>query len=143
MWECEHQGSCSSPCGAPCSRLPCNLRCKKPLPCGHRCPTVCGEACPSAEFCQECGSKKATVVDYINMSEYADQDLNRDPVIVLSCGHMFAISTLDGHVVAADDPSIVLCRPSFVHSFIHCVHYVLLARGWIKFTKRPRWTRLL
>jgi hypothetical protein len=99
IWACKHQGKCVLPCGAPCSRLPCNLRCSKLLQCGHRCPTVCGEACPSVEFCQVCGSKKSAVVDYINMSTFADQDLSRDPIIALSCGHIFAISTLDGHMV--------------------------------------------
>jgi hypothetical protein len=33
------------PCGAPCDRLPCNLRCEKKLRCGHRCPGLCGEVC--------------------------------------------------------------------------------------------------
>ena len=96
---CKHQGKCVLPCGAPYSRLPCNLRCSKLLQCGHRCPTVRGEACPSVEFCQVCGSKKSVVVDYINMSTFADQDLSKDPIIALSCGHIFAISTLDGHMV--------------------------------------------
>lgn len=34
---------------APC-RAPCNERCSKVLRCRHRCPGLCGEACP-AEAC--------------------------------------------------------------------------------------------
>jgi hypothetical protein len=44
-WSCSHQGACSLPCGAPCDRLPCNVRCEKKLKCGHRCPGLCGDAC--------------------------------------------------------------------------------------------------
>lgn len=44
-WSCSHQGACSLPCGAPCDRLPCNMRCEKTLKCGHRCPGLCGEVC--------------------------------------------------------------------------------------------------
>lgn len=31
-------------------------------------------------------------------SSYRDADLNSDPVIVLSCGHLFTVESLDGHV---------------------------------------------
>ena len=50
-WECEHEGECDLPCGAPCNRLPCDQRCNKILACGCRCPSLCGEECPSPEFC--------------------------------------------------------------------------------------------
>lgn len=50
-WRCEHQGPCLLPCGVPCDRLPCNERCSKALACGHRCPGLCGEACPPRRFC--------------------------------------------------------------------------------------------
>lgn len=46
QWECKHVGRCQAPCGAPCTRIPCNERCEKMLLCGHRCPSICGEACP-------------------------------------------------------------------------------------------------
>jgi hypothetical protein len=42
--------------GAPCSRLPCNLRCEEILECGHLCPGVCGENCPTSKFCELCAS---------------------------------------------------------------------------------------
>jgi hypothetical protein len=74
-------------------------RCTKNLPCGHRCPSLCGEECPSLGYCQECcdDDKKSAVVDHIEMAEYGDHDVNKDPVVVLPCGHFFSTSTLDGH----------------------------------------------
>lgn len=30
--------------------------------------------------------------------ELTEEDLNEDPLIVLSCGHAFQMSTLDGHM---------------------------------------------
>lgn len=55
------QGKCDLPCGAPCSRLPCDKRCCKELSCGHQCPGICGEVCPSERFCIHCGDADLTV----------------------------------------------------------------------------------
>ena len=96
VWTCDHQGECTLPCGAPCVRLPCDQRCQKPLPCGHQCPGVCGEICPSADYCQVCGKKGNELVDIIGGADYAQVDVNVDPVCVLPCGHFYCISTLDG-----------------------------------------------
>jgi hypothetical protein len=49
-WSCSHRGSCILPCGAPCTRLPCDRRCSEVLSCGHRCPSLCGEKCPVASY---------------------------------------------------------------------------------------------
>ena len=100
-WACPHgKGKCHSPCGAPCDRLPCNERCSRKLDCGHQCPSVCGETCPTKGFCHQCGEpdKLKQMADLISRDDYKDVDVNADPVIVLSCGHVFTISTLDGHV---------------------------------------------
>lgn len=99
QWSCVHQGPCPAPCGAPCSRLPCNERCSKILECGHQCPSVCGEPCPTKTFCHQCGGKGELkqMADLVMREDYADVDVNVDPVIVLGCGHVFTISTLDGH----------------------------------------------
>ncbi|RIB01361.1 hypothetical protein C2G38_1013271 [Gigaspora rosea] len=42
-WKCKHKGACNLPCGVPCNRLPCNLRCEKRLYCGHQCFGLCGK----------------------------------------------------------------------------------------------------
>lgn len=121
-WKCDHGiGQCPLVCGAPCSRLPCNMvsileinacivyknlshklvtakRCTKSLKCGHQCPSLCGEVCPSASFCQVCGQKKSEIVDMICLSAFGDHDVSTDPVICLPCGHFYAMSTLDGHL---------------------------------------------
>ena len=57
-WECIHQGRCELSCGVPCYRLPCNERCDKVLECGHNCAGVCGEICPSKDFCVDCSPEK-------------------------------------------------------------------------------------
>lgn len=86
------------PCGAPCDRLPCNLRCSKALPCGHRCPGLCGEECP-LRYCQMCAKKKLDArVDLLEMKLYGEIDLDENPIVALACGHFFTAETLDGHL---------------------------------------------
>ncbi|KAG0067610.1 hypothetical protein BGZ92_005099, partial [Podila epicladia] len=98
IWGCPHQGQCNMPCGVPCDRLPCNNRCEKPLTCGHRCPSVCGETCPPQKFCVECKDPKtmAMQVDMIMMATLGETDVDDDPILVLSCGHALTMTTLDG-----------------------------------------------
>lgn len=66
------------------------------LKCGHRCPGLCGEVCP-VEYCQECCSftRKIKVVDRLKNLSYRKIDLDRSPIVVLSCGHFFTAQTLD------------------------------------------------
>ena len=103
-WSCPHRGRCQMACAVPCDLLPCSLRCEKLLSCSHRCPSVCGEACPDSRYCQECASNsiKETMVDYIMQSSYADTDLNENPVIVPSCGHLLTVESMDGHMQMAN-----------------------------------------
>ena len=42
------------------------------------------------------------MVDYILQSTYGDVDLDEDPVIVPSCGHLMALSSMDGHMGMTD-----------------------------------------
>ncbi|CAB4491510.1 P-loop containing nucleoside triphosphate hydrolase protein [Rhizophagus irregularis] len=98
-WSCQHQGGCALSCGAPCSRLPCNLQCQKLLECGHRCISVCGEECPQ-EYCVECAKDeiKSQVVDIIMRETFADVDWNAHRLIVLECGHCFTMESMDSHM---------------------------------------------
>ncbi|KAL2192547.1 hypothetical protein P885DRAFT_47387 [Corynascus similis CBS 632.67] len=93
-WSCEHKGSCSLPCAAPCNRLPCEERCTKLLKCNHQCPTFCGEECPQ-DLCQECCTQKDARVDFMEFKTYGEIDLNETPIAVLGCGHFFTGETLD------------------------------------------------
>jgi AAA domain-containing protein len=96
-WSCEHQGSCTMPCSAPCNRLPCNERCRKDLACGHRCPGLCGEIC-AEKYCHECSKQQDRRVDLLEMKTYAEIVVNETPIVVLGCGHFFTAETLDGLV---------------------------------------------
>ncbi len=126
-WQCTHQGTCKAICGAPCTRLPCDNRCDRLLPCKHRCPSVCGEPCPSpALVCQLCEKTKQGIldqcVDPVNMTALRDQDLDRAPVIVLECGHVFTMGEFS-------DPSIYLAshmqtRRTHMHTQLYIHIYV-------------------
>lgn len=99
-WQCPHLGRCLLPCGAPCSRLPCNLRCDKKLKCGHRCPSLCGEVCPSSAYCVESNcndaKKRHECVSFTDLEmTLAENPCDSDPVVVLKCSHVFAVSELD------------------------------------------------
>ncbi|KAK6532447.1 hypothetical protein TWF281_006635 [Arthrobotrys megalospora] len=100
-WECEHRKEkCSMPCSVPCEKVPCDKRCEKKLKCKHQCPSVCGEKCPPAKYCQQCASPdvRNQRVDLITLEVYEDIDLNKDPVIILRCGHIYTMSSLDGYL---------------------------------------------
>lgn len=89
------------PCSAPCERFPCDERCDKQLPCGHICPSVCGETCPPVEFCQTCcmeDRKRDSGVDMLEFVPYGSINLDESPILVLSCGHFFTSETLDGYL---------------------------------------------
>ncbi|CAK7236767.1 hypothetical protein SBRCBS47491_009749 [Sporothrix bragantina] len=61
-------------------------------------PSVCGEQCPDVKFCQVCGADDILdqTVDFIVMSTYRETDLNEDPCIFPACGHILAMSSMDG-----------------------------------------------
>jgi hypothetical protein len=76
-WGCEHIEKCDLPCGLPCERPPCDEFCQKVLPCGHLCPSLCGETCPDSEkACPECAEPKYLdrIVDHIMQSTLRDFD---------------------------------------------------------------------
>ncbi|EAW11252.1 putative NF-X1 finger and helicase domain protein [Aspergillus clavatus NRRL 1] len=97
--QCPHT-ACSMPCAAPCNHIPCSKRCSKTLSCGHQCPSVCGEACPSEKYCQLCGNEdlKSQVVDFIMGETYAEIDLDQNPCIFPACGHFLTMESMDGQM---------------------------------------------
>ncbi|KIL84056.1 hypothetical protein FAVG1_12753 [Fusarium avenaceum] len=96
---CAHS-KCTAPCAAPCNSVPCSLRCAAILDCGHQCPSLCGEVCPTSKFCQLCATDeiKSICVDFLEMKEYRDIDLDEEPCIFPDCGHFLTVSTMDGQM---------------------------------------------
>ncbi|CAG8550528.1 6058_t:CDS:10 [Dentiscutata erythropus] len=97
-WQCEHEGACNLPCGVPCIRLPCDLRCEKLLKCGHQCFGLCGEICPPPKYCVDCTTDvnvKNQVVDLIMQETFAEVDWTLERMVVLHCGHVYTAESLD------------------------------------------------
>lgn len=105
-WLCSHteSGGCTMPCAAPCDYLPCITRCDELLSCGCRCPSVCGERCPDAKFCQTRGSDAIRNIqaDLLMLTTYGEVDLDADPCIFTPCGHIFTVDSLDGTMSMTD-----------------------------------------
>ena len=99
-WTCPHRGRCALPCAVPCDFLPCSKRCAEVLNCGHRCPSICGEVCPSVHYCQICASPetKSMEVDVILSSTFEEVNLDEDSCIVPLCGHILTLESMDGHM---------------------------------------------
>jgi hypothetical protein len=89
------------------------MRCDRILPCGHQCPSLCGEPCPPVKFCRTCARDDVLnmMVDiyegktykefYYSVKEERDlrlgvgsagsqskTRLDDMPIIVLACGHI-------------------------------------------------------
>ncbi|KAL5343605.1 hypothetical protein BJX70DRAFT_407270 [Aspergillus crustosus] len=99
MSACAHS-VCTMPCAAPCNHIPCSRRCEKKLRCGHRCPSVCGEQCPPARFCQICALDEIAnhQVDFIDGQVYREVNLDKSPCIFPRCGHFLTIESMDGQM---------------------------------------------
>ena len=132
-WSCPHrEAKCHMPCAVPCDMLPCSERCKEFLSCGHQCPTICGEKCPSEKFCQQCASDavKDQCVDYIEGLTYAEVDLNLAPCVIPPCGHILTLESMDGHMdfsnhyTATADGTLIaptsISRPFAMESLKRC-----------------------
>lgn len=88
------------PCAAPCDHIPCSLRCEKILSCGHQCPSLCGEVCPTEKFCQTCGSDeiRETPVDFILGESYREINLDQNPCVFPPCGHFLTVESIDAQM---------------------------------------------
>lgn len=117
---CPHS-ACSMPCAAPCDHVPCSKRCERNLACGHQCPSICGESCIDARFCQTCGSEeiKNHEVDFILGQSYRDINLDENPCIFPQCGHFLTMESMDAqmdikkyYVVDAEENPIAIAASS-------------------------------
>ncbi|KAF7560256.1 hypothetical protein G7046_g3885 [Stylonectria norvegica] len=63
-------------------------------------PSLCGEICPQSKYCQKCASDeiKSVCVDFLEMKEYQEMDLNEEPCIFPDCGHFLTVSSMDGQM---------------------------------------------
>ncbi|KAF9203483.1 hypothetical protein BGZ49_006383 [Haplosporangium sp. Z 27] len=93
-------GGCIQPCGSN-------------MPCGHVCPlSFCGEPCPTTDFCVECKDPKIMdyIVDVVMQQSLSEIDVDEDPILVLACGHILTMTSLDGmmdmksYYIANEDP---------------------------------------
>ncbi|CCE27699.1 related to ECM32-DNA dependent ATPase/DNA helicase B [Claviceps purpurea 20.1] len=68
--------------------------------CGFLSPSICGETCPDATYCQECASDeiKATCVDFLEWKTYGEIDLEQEPCIFPDCGHFLTVASMDGQM---------------------------------------------
>jgi len=62
---------------------------------------VCGEPCPTSDYCIKHASPKVKeqlidAEDVRYFSDITEEDVHNNPLVVLRCGHAWAISTLDG-----------------------------------------------
>src|SRR5258708_5832309 len=83
----------------PCRRPPCDVMCPNKLRCGHQCPSLCGEDC-NIQICPECASEnqRQQVVEFIEnktLSEVWENKKLPPRLMTLTCGHTFAVNTLD------------------------------------------------
>jgi hypothetical protein len=61
-------------------------------------PSLCGEVCPDAKYCQTCCDDeiKSAVVDFIMGMSYQEVNLDEDPCIFPDCGHIITKTNMDG-----------------------------------------------
>ncbi|OAQ64570.2 NFX1-type zinc finger-containing protein 1 [Pochonia chlamydosporia 170] len=60
-------------------------------------PSICGEECPDSRFCQSCASEdiKSVCVDFLELKEYREVDLDQQPCVFPDCGHFLTITSMD------------------------------------------------
>ena len=92
IWECKHK-KCKKTCSEMCDRKPCNVYCRRELPCSkgkhkHRCVGLCGEKCP--RLCRYCNRKELTEIFF-----GTEDDPRARFIELLDCGHVFEVTALD------------------------------------------------
>ncbi|ETS04326.1 P-loop containing nucleoside triphosphate hydrolase protein [Trichoderma reesei RUT C-30] len=87
-----------SPSDARCQAAVMRSRCNATKTCVG--PSLCGEACPDKAFCQQCASEsvRSICVDFLEMKEYHEINLDEEPCIFPDCGHFLTTSSMDGQM---------------------------------------------
>lgn len=79
---CSHK-KCSKKCWENCNVGACNEPCSEELPCGHQCPGLCGDPCPTK--CRVCNE------------EYFEGDVD-GLFVELECEHVIKVDCLSEHI---------------------------------------------
>ncbi|KAH6608798.1 hypothetical protein Trco_002144, partial [Trichoderma cornu-damae] len=115
---CGHHRECGHSCKSPCFRCHtredglitgenhgiCEQRCGRSFStCRHSCSEPChGDAkcAPCKEPCEQCATEavKSVCVDFLEMKEYHEIDLDEEPCIFPDCGHFLTTSSMDGQM---------------------------------------------
>ena len=109
--QCIHQ-QCTHLCGEFCECKPCNEPCPLQLYCGHDCMGLCGEKCPNV--CRVCD--KDTFNEKVPLI-FGTEDLEESPelrIIMLDCGHMFDVESLDKYYMQSDREEKVQWKECFL-----------------------------
>ena len=116
--QCEHQ-QCSQICGEKCDCEPCSKPCSMKLQCGHQCMGLCGEKCP--DVCRICDKHNFNEkVPLIFGTEELEEGPNEIRIIMLDCGHMFEVRSLDKYMKMSMENKIqwkrcIICnKPVFI-----------------------------
>ena len=96
-WECKHF-RCAKECREECERPPCDRPCEKWLPCGCKCPGLCGEWCLSV--CHNCDPVNFTKKFHPKPKQ--GKLPKHQPFFELNCGHIFTVSYLDDYMKSSD-----------------------------------------
>ena len=81
---CSHS-SCSRLCFEFCDKTPCEEPCTVRLPCGHSCPGLCGEVCPSCIVCN------TSAIDGTLRENMSDTKF----IQLFDCGHVVDVQKMD------------------------------------------------
>ena len=85
---CIHQQATELFCSLPSDIVPCIEPCKTVLSCGHLCPAICGESCPTATECPACIDETFSSIT---------------TVIIPECRHLVSVQELDHDLSAIYD----------------------------------------
>ncbi|KAG0046738.1 hypothetical protein BGZ83_008088 [Gryganskiella cystojenkinii] len=98
---CEHMAEMD--CRDNANNFQCKAKCETTLECGHICPRNCLECqSTSTMACKSDPNTMKMVVDLFKKTPLGSVNVSEDPILVLSCGHVLSMSSLDDHMSIGD-----------------------------------------